>query len=144
MRRLFLLLAFLLGTSAVSNTVTAQSYAVTVWNQLQATYDLLADSQEYQLVNYIVGKLGDSESDSWSFPLVAGREYFLMAACDEDCSDVDLDVSTGGNSIASDTATDDIPVLTFVARESGLHVINVKMYECSSEPCFWGLGLFEK
>lgn len=143
MQRLFpaiVILALSLGTPSIAS---AQSYAVTVWDQLQGAYDVLTDSDDLTVKNYVMGKLTPSASDRWSFPMEEGTEYVLMGACDGDCTDVDLEVTYEGYTVASDTETDDVPVLRFVAQTSGVHVIEIKMYECSAEFCFWGLGLYE-
>lgn len=138
------LIASLLLLPAMAQTVSAQSYAQTVWSQLQAAYGSIADGGDYTLINHVIGKLSESSSSYWTFPLNAGEEYFVMAACDEDCSDVDLYVRIDGDIVASDATADDVPVVRFRAAKSGTHQIEVEMFECSNEPCFWGLSIFEK
>jgi hypothetical protein len=136
--------AFVVLLPLLAPVATAQSYAETVWTQLQAAYGSISDSGDYVLINHVIGKLSESSSSYWTFPLKAGEEYFVMAACDEDCSDVDLYVRIDGDIVASDATADDVPVVRFRAAKSGTHQIEVEMFECSNEPCFWGLSLFEK
>ncbi len=120
----------------------AQSSAGVVWTQLQYAYTA-ADVTGFTLKNYVIGRLYPSESDTWTFPLRAGREYVIVAACDEDCSDVDMTVMQGSTTVASDELNDDLALVGFTAAEGGNHEIVVKMYNCDAAYCYFGFGLFE-
>jgi len=124
------------------SSARAQSSAEVVWMQLQNAYDA-ADLTGYTLKNYVIGRLDPSESDTWTFPLNAGTEYVIVGACDEDCTDVDVTVMQGSNTVASDELDDDLPVVGFTAGKGGNHEIVVKMYECDASYCYFGFGLFE-
>jgi hypothetical protein len=138
-----LLLAVVLVSSTVS--LSAQSYATQVWNQLQASYGQVSDSSSFMLNNYIIGKLADGKKDTWNFPLTRGKEYLIVGVCDNDCTDVDLSVLDGrGNVIVKDEEVDDTPVTRFRVTSSGTFSIEVTMADCKDEPCFFGFGLFEK
>jgi hypothetical protein len=122
----------------------AQSYAQQVWNQLQRVYSV-ANASEYRLRNYIVGHLNSGNSDSWTFPLTANTEYLVTGACDNDCSDLDIFIKdANGNTIAQDTSTDDIPMVRFTTRAAGRYTVDVRMYQCSVNPCYFGFGIFHK
>lgn len=129
---------------AAPHALHAQSYAQVVWDQLQTAYRA-ADDQDYALRNYVIGGLAASGTDSWTFALAAGRQYMVIAACDNDCSDVDLVVKNEkGETVASDLSDDDVPVVIFKPEAEGRHTIEVKMYACSEEPCYFGFGIFRK
>lgn len=137
-----LLVAVLVSVSA---TLHAQSYATQVWNQLQKAYNDVSDSSSFQLNNYIIGKLADGATDTWTFPLTRGKEYLIVGVCDNDCSDVDLTVKGGnGSVIVKDEEVDDTPVTRFRVTSSGRFTVEVTMADCKDEPCFFGFGLFEK
>ena len=66
-----------------------------------------------------------------------------MGVCDEDCSDIDLSLLDGyGNLVVEDIEVDDAPVIEFTVTASGDFTLGVEMYECSVEPCYYGVGLF--
>jgi hypothetical protein len=130
--------------SLAGSTVYGQSYARQVWDQLQTSYTQLQDS-DWVLDNYIIGKLARSAKDTWSFSLDSGREYVIVGACDNDCSDLDLRVKdSNGRLIVDDTGVDDRPVTRFRVTSSGRFTVEVEMYACTDAPCFFGFGLFRK
>jgi hypothetical protein len=66
-----------------------------------------------------------------------------VAFCDEDCSDIDLYLEDeNGNEIDSNVSTDDVPIIECRPAWSGRFQIRVRMYECSVEPCYFGVGVF--
>ena len=130
--------------AAAPGAASAQSYAQQVWDQLQRVYDIAA-GEDYTLQNYIIGALNDDGTDSWTFPLDAGTSYLITGACDTDCSDLDIVVTDeNGNTVAQDQTTDDIPVVQFTTRGSGRHTVEITMYACSANPCYFGFGIFER
>jgi hypothetical protein len=46
--------------------------------------------------------------------------------------------------IATDTSTDDKPLVTVTPRWTGEFRILVSMYECGNSPCYYGIGVFGK
>lgn len=136
---------FLLTAVALTPADTAaQSYANTVWSQLQSVYDR-ASSNGYSSKHYLLSTLEDDGTDQWNFSFEAGAEYQIVGVCDEDCSDLDLTVkTTSGTVIDSDTSSDDVPIVTIRPPGNGHYTIEAKMYNCSSEPCYYGIGLFKK
>lgn len=130
--------------SASAHDVQAQSYAETVWTQLQHVYSAVNEN-DYRLENYIIGRLDDSATDSWSFQLSAGTTYMVIGACDEDCSDLDIAVrDEAGDVVAQDNLDDDAPVVTFTPSRSGRFSIRTSMYECNASYCYFGFGLFKR
>ncbi len=140
----FPLFAAGLFLSASASHAEAQSYAQTVWSQLQGAYQHV-NQNDYKLKNYIVGRLDASESDRWSFYLTAGKSYMVIGACDEDCSDIDMTVEDeSGNVVAEDYAVDDVPVLRFTPSSSGRFTVDTSMYDCGASYCYFGFGIFEQ
>jgi hypothetical protein len=122
----------------------AQSYAQQVWAQLQKMHEVVGAS-DYTLQNYVVGHLGESNTDSWTFTFKANTDYIITGACDNDCSDLDLTVKDGnGRVVEKDTTTDDVPVLRFRGGSNARYTVEVRMYACSSAPCYFGFGVFQK
>ena len=90
-----------LALLAAPSAASAQSYANTVWDQLKRGYES-NQGQGFTSRNYIMGRMNDDASDTWSFALTAGMTYKFWGVCDGDCSDLDialLDVNIGHDTI---------------------------------------------
>ncbi len=134
------LVAFLLP-----HLVNAQSYAEQVWEQLQDDYDYFSEYEDYYLLNYVIGTLDEDAKDYWTWNLYTGDEYLITAACDYDCDDIDITIKDSyGNILQEDTRTDDQPYVEFSPSASGEYQIEIHMYSCSEEPCYYGFGIFVK
>ena len=119
----------------------AQSHADLVWNQLKRAYNA-AEEAGFEVRNYIVGKLDDDETDSWTIHLNRRHGYAVAGACDADCSDLDLSIlNASGDEVAADYGDDDTPVVTVEPKSSGRFTIRISMYKCAAEPCYWGIVL---
>ncbi len=137
-------ICLVLVATVYATVAHAQSYAQEVWSQLQRAYDSVRDD-DFFMENYILGKLNQGGTDTWTFPLQEGREYMIIGACDNDCTDVDISVKDADDKVVvKDDATDDQPVTRFSVESSGRFTIEVGMFKCSDEPCFFGFGLFYK
>ena len=77
--------------------------------------------------------------------LQEGRSYRMIGKCDGDCSDLDLRLfDAQGRTVSADTATDDVPLLSFVAARSGRHLLQVTMAKCATSTCGWGVTMLVK
>lgn len=88
-----------------------------------------------------------SESDGYRYvvQLDAGRAYLFQGACDQDCSDVDMEiVDPRGQQVDEDLAPDDRPVVRVRPQRSGEHVVRIWLAECSNEPCYVGVRGFAR
>ena len=131
--------AFVLAVAPVAQA----QYSNQVRNQLDAARATLAREGMSQTHDYEIDSLDDDAEDSFTLTLRADREYAIVGACDNDCSDMDFWLyDENDNLIDSDTSTDDVPVVRVTPRWSGQFRIRVKMYACSVEPCFYGIGVF--
>lgn len=131
-----------LALALLSSEAFAQSYADTVWSQLQEWYE---DYNEdgYAVENYIVGKLDEGETDSWSFWLEGGNDYTIVGVCDEDCGDIDLAIYDESDElIDEDVLEDDYPIISASPIKDQLFTVDVDMYECDVEPCYFGIAIF--
>ena len=123
----------------------AQSYAQQVWDQLQSRYQDVTRLGDYTLMNYVMGKLNDDAKDTWTFPLSSSTAYVLTAACDNDCSDIDLRVTDpSGGVVVEDVQRNDFPVVAFIPPRSATYTIEITMYACRSNPCYFGFGIFQR
>jgi hypothetical protein len=140
-----LLAIALLSPFAQPTAASAQVHATQVWDQLQTHFEIFTGLEDLELRNYVMGRLGDDETDSWTFSFNTGTAYVITAACDNDCSDVDVFIKNeAGETVVSDTEVDDYPMVTFTPTVSGRYTIDVKMYDCSTSYCYFGFGLFSQ
>ncbi|MEX2182528.1 MAG: hypothetical protein WD771_10835 [Gemmatimonadaceae bacterium] len=138
-----LVAAAMLGAAAAPGVASAQSHADLVWRQLNTAFEN-SSGDGYSSLNYILGRMGEDEVESWTISLTAGKTYRIVGFCDADCRDVDIEVLDGSTSVARDVLTDDYPIVNFVAGKAARYTIRVIMAACSSEPCYYGIGIFQK
>lgn len=87
--------------------------------------------------------MNEGQTEYFDLVLDGGYDYGIVAVCDTDCSDIDLYLhDPNGNEVASDTSTDDFPILDFTPYATGSFSIGVRMYSCSVEPCYYGVAVF--
>ncbi len=138
-----LLVATMMALAAAPKSAQAQSHAQLVWSQLNGAYERLS-AEGYTSLNYVIGRINEGATDSWTFTLQAGTTYQIIGGCDSDCSDLDLDILNGTTSVGSDVLDDDVPIVTFVAARTATYTVKVIMAACSSQPCYFGFGIFQK
>jgi hypothetical protein len=140
------LFAFLLFIQAVflPGQTHGQTYAEQVWDQLQNQYSAITQvGGDYMLQNYVLGSVYAEEEDLWTFYFDEGAEYVISAACDNDCTDIDVRIrNEAGEVVKEDTQDDDQPLVSFSPATSGNYEVAIKMYKCSDEPCYFGFGIF--
>ncbi len=141
-----MMLALAVGV-AVSSEAFAQGnqYQQQIANQINQAATLVK-SQGYSPDRApMMGSLNDDAEESIMVNLNAGTRYAFVGVCDNDCTDVDLQLFGGdGTKIAEDMATDDKPVLQFTATYTGAHRMKVLMPSCNQNPCYYGVQIFVK
>jgi len=76
----------------------------------------------------------------WQVSLVGGTAYRVIGACDNECSNMDIeliDVATGGV-VASDVLPDDYPVVSYTPAANGAYIVRIMMQTCTVAPCYAG------
>lgn len=75
----------------------------------------------------------------------ANARYIVFAACDSDCTDIDLAVySPSGKVVDSDYEPDDYPVLQFDAAKGGRWTLEVTVPGCGTDSCVYGFEVFRE
>ncbi|MGE3141808.1 MAG: toll/interleukin-1 receptor domain-containing protein [Hyphomonadaceae bacterium] len=107
-------------------------------NQLTQATQILGRSGYQPVGGPFNGALGAASSQSFPVTLQVGGDYKIVAACDRDCTDIDLTISDqNNNTVASDVELDDHPIVSVTPRWTGPFMINVQMVTCSQEPCYF-------
>ena len=89
------------------------------------------------------GRLNEGESESITISLRAGVEYGFVATCDNDCNDLDLELSDDdGYVMTEDVNVDDNPLISFTPRFDGNYELEIAMADCRIEPCAYGASMF--
>lgn len=87
-----------------------------------------------------IASLQPGTDHRWQVNLAGGTVYRIIGACDNECSNVDIeliDMRTGGV-VAADMLPDDYPVVDFTPSANGQYIVRVLMQTCTIAPCFAG------
>ena len=80
----------------------------------------------------------------WQVNLRGGGVYRIIGACDNECSNVDIElIDSNGVVVASDTAPDDEPVVTFTPASNSHYIIRVILQTCTVGPCYVGVRMLQ-
>jgi hypothetical protein len=151
MRTLASLAAALLAATAAASAASAQTHRQTIVAQLDAVLNQKT-GEGYVLDRRavggeaIIGLLPRQGSVLLEITLRAGVEYFIAAGCDTDCDDLDLRVLAPDMDtvLDEDVGGDDVPIVSFTARESGPHLLAVLMPSCKTDLCYFGFRVMSK
>ena len=90
-------------------------------------------------------KLNSGETDSFSMNLRHGYQYKILGVCDKDCKDLDFKLfDDNGNQVSSDSSSDSMPIVDVSPKRSAKFKLQVNMYSCTRNPCFYALTVMRK
>jgi hypothetical protein len=146
MKRTLLVVLALAALPFASAPASAQNdWLAVVRRQLTAAGRSYADHGFTLSHDISTGSLDQGATQDLTLTLDAGTEYQILGVCDQDCSDVDLTLfDAAGNEVDSDILTDDAPIVSVSPRRTGRYRVRVSMATCSSEPCYFGVGVYSK
>jgi S1-C subfamily serine protease len=94
---------------------------------------------------FAVGEAAQAEGGAHTFQLERGVSYLITARCDAECHDVDLTLAdAAGQVLQADVDGDDFPSVTFVPTETAQYQVGVKLAECSSAACAYGVAVYRR
>jgi hypothetical protein len=125
--------------SAVNSTGTGRSqYDQQVNNQLDAMERNATGKT--RLFRSPIFRLNEGATQDYPVTINAGQSYTIGGVCDNDCPDLDIKLlDASGTEVASDTATDSVPLVSYSANKTGMFTVRVVMYDCNVAPCSAGL-----
>lgn len=146
MRRIALVAVFSAAAVLLPSHARAQDQWEAQVRSLLAQGGQQLSSQGYTMTHRIyTGALNHGTKESVQVDLEAGKEYQLVGACDNDCSDLDFVLFDGnGRQLDSDVLDDDVPIVSVTVTQSGSFTLQVMMVTCTNEPCRYGVGVFGK
>ena len=116
-----------------------------VLEQLAAVEEVVLQTELVRTHEPVTGDLSEGESSIISMTLQAGFSYMMVAACDEDCRDIDLFLYDPAQALlAEEQEVDDLPVLVFSPPATMNVTLRVRMYTCQVEPCSYGVAVFRE
>ncbi|MES1201088.1 MAG: hypothetical protein ABUS57_06525 [Pseudomonadota bacterium] len=81
----------------------------------------------------------------WPINLRRGVTYRVMAACDNHCSDVDMDLyDVNGAFIGSDVTTTDKPFVEITPQADGVAFARIWLATCEADTCTIGARVYRK
>lgn len=143
--RLLAPLALALALGALAAPVKAQDNRFE--NQVafqMSIVESFAESVGFSRTHEIIfSSLSEGDSETFSLSLDAGRDYRMIALCDEDCTDIDVYLEdSAGNVLSEDVSLNDAPVVSVSTGKDRSFRLRVAMYSCSVEPCYFGVAIF--
>jgi hypothetical protein len=76
----------------------------------------------------------------WPVYLTRGVTYRAYGACDDECSDLDMEIyDAAGNLADRDIAANDTPYVQITPTQTGRAYVRVWLYACRNEPCYAGM-----
>lgn len=89
-----------------------------------------------------IGVLNAEESASSLVRLIGGASYTIVGVCDDDCSQLQLTLSTeSGNDVAVDRRSESLPVLRLTPATSTRYRLRVELTACLVNPCWYGIAV---
>ncbi len=90
-----------------------------------------------------ISRLNHRRYEDVTVNLRRGIGYAIIGVCDEDCSDLDLELyDDNGNLISYDTKRNSTPFVGVTPNRSARFTVRVIMSRCSNAPCRYGIGFF--
>ena len=138
------LIGFVVCVIVWASEASAQErYVKQVRAQLESIQEKLADDEFERTHSFKIDKLPADGSDTFSLTLKKETDYVLVSACDADCSDLDIKVyDENDNEVAQDTTVDDLAMVSVTPRWTGQFRIEITMFSCDDDPCYYGIGVF--
>jgi hypothetical protein len=73
----------------------------------------------------------------WTVNLRAGATYRIYGACDDNCSDLDMELyGVDGQLIDRDVRRDDTPYVQVTPARTGRHNVRIWLYSCRAAVCY--------
>jgi hypothetical protein len=144
MKRLLPLFCALIAVAVHAPSAAAQMPVTgLVRMQLDSAVVLMRQTSFTQEGPFRGGALADGGVATVQIDFRAGRSYIVMAVCDGDCEDLDLELhDPAGDLVDSDFELDDVPMVATETTAAGRYSVVVSMASCSVNPCAYGLAVF--
>ncbi len=80
----------------------------------------------------------------WDVALRAGVSYRIIGVCDNECSNLDMEVhDAGGNVVGVDVLDDDVPLVNVAPATDQTYTVRLIMKTCTVAPCYSGARVLQ-
>lgn len=135
----------LLAVTAAPAFAQDAEYRAQLQSQLNAARQLFQGENMEVAAGPFFGSLDEGAKETYTLRVQRGETYNIVGVCDNDCSDLDIRLyNAGGTLLAEDQLEDDVPIVELVPTANGTVRIEVEMYKCSAEPCFFAVEAYQK
>ncbi|MCX7610576.1 MAG: hypothetical protein N2043_03190 [Ignavibacterium sp.] len=124
----------------------SKNFAQNIESKQLLQLGLILELDGYNLTHEVeFDYLSKGKVAEYNLILYRNMKYVMIATCDIDCGDVDLFLyDLNGNKLAYSDDTSDKPIILFQPTKTQLYKLTVFMYNCSINPCRYGLAVFGK
>jgi hypothetical protein len=131
------------GGQQAATQLTAADYQRIVMERMGQRQQQMAAEGFQMLGQPTPGTLNAGQSSTVPASLNQGVEYRIVGVCDQDCGDLDLSLIDQNNvTVSQDTSTDNSPIVSVAPQWTGPFTLQVSMYQCSNQPCYFAVALF--
>jgi len=116
-----------------------------VQRQMQAAHELFLAGGFVREGDFLSGMIAQQTSQGIPVQLQGGRTYVILASCDDDCNDLDLELENrAGALVATDYEVDANPMLFLDRSVGGDYTLHVIMHHCALAPCSYAVGIYHQ
>lgn len=140
-------LLVLAGPAAAQTRAGADDYAGQVRTYLgeQARKHIAEGFRHESAIADFVRPLRLDGGVIWPVTLRRGVTYRVFAVCDNDCSDVDLELyDAAGDFVGRDVAVNDTPYVEITPSADGVVYARIWLAACEAEPCYVGGRVYRR
>jgi len=129
--------------AAPASAQVPDQYARELAQQLAQAENVLGQEGYGRAAGPFAGGLSQRSSREYNVTLRAGQDYRIVGVCDSRCRDIDLRVFDQNNLvIAQDLLGDRVPVVQVRPRATGQYRIELSMFACGAQPCWYAVNVY--
>ncbi len=96
-------------------------------------------------VEDVVVAMQPTEVHAWKLNLENGKNYRIIGECDNECSDLDMELlDPAGKIVERDTLPDSAPVINIQPTRAGAYTARLVMKTCTVAPCYAAARLYHQ
>lgn len=90
-------------------------------------------------ISDVIERLQPDADHRWNVNLAGGTAYRIIGVCDNECSNVDMELLDGSGAVVqSDVLPDDIPIVNITPSANGRYTVRLILKTCTLAPCYVG------
>lgn len=131
----------IIATAANSAEISEEQQQVIC--QLKETVEKQNQDGQKLVFVPLLGRVSEGVETRFTAKLNGDINYAIIGACDENCDELNLTLNnTDGERIAMDEKQDGVPIISFTPPSSNDYQITVRIDECKTGNCEFGILLF--